>query len=135
MRSMIKFQNVLMEITGPLTNDAAYSSASKGHEIDIDFQPGLGALNLACLGEAESEQRATLRADPDDHNARFQLAALALVNGDFTASLADLVDILRRREGWEQRRARRALAAVFETPGADHDLVRQYRGELFQLLH
>ena len=58
-----------------------------------------------------------------------------LLTDDYVGCLDAVIGILRRDLRWNGARARRALLAVFDTLGADHEPVRPCRSELFRQVH
>ena len=76
------------------------------------------AEQAASLGDVGPLQ-ARVAADPDDHQARFDLA-LALAAREKREEAADaLLDIIRRDRSWSEDGARRQLLQFFRRLGAD----------------
>ncbi|MEN8175791.1 MAG: tetratricopeptide repeat protein [Pseudomonadota bacterium] len=78
---------------------------------------------------------ARIGEDPDDKDARWQLAARHLVGDDFEAALRQLIEILRRDRGYRDYLAQRGILAVFNLMEGQEELVKKYRAELFRLIH
>ena len=91
---------------------------------------GAGADSVALM--------ARVAANPDDLDARLQLAhTLALAN-DYRAALEHLLDSVRRDRKWQDEAARKAMLDLFVLLGADHahdDLVRAFRIALARTLN
>ena len=83
--------------------------------------------------QAELEQRIT--HDPGDLPARYQLAALALVNDDSETAIQQLLEITRRDRSFKDDAGRRGLVSVFELLGSSHPLTQLYRPELVGALN
>lgn len=83
--------------------------------------------------QAELEQRIT--HDPGDLPARYQLAALALVNDDSETAIQQLLEITRRDRSFKDDAGRRGLVSVFELLGSSHPLTQLYRSELVGALN
>ena len=95
----------------------------------------LSALARDLESPAADELVARVDADPDDHASRFRLAAAYLANDACSGCLQVVIAILRRDDEWQNGRACRALLAVFELLGPEHELVRAHRNELSSLVH
>ncbi len=78
------------------------------------------ALELAeqagDLGPA-AELEARLAANPDDHEARFDLALAHNARGDRKAAVEELLTIFRKDRGWNDEAARKQLVQFFEAWG------------------
>lgn len=83
--------------------------------------------------QAELEQRIT--HDPGNLPARYQLAALALVNDDSETAIQQLLEITRRDRSFKDDAGRRGLVSVFELLGSSHPLTQLYRPELVGALN
>jgi putative thioredoxin len=95
---------------------------------------------VAALGaEAEAHggveaARAALARDPDDHAARFALAAGLAASGRIEAALDQLLDLIGRARRFRDDLPRRTLVALFDYLGPESDLAREYRRKLQVLL-
>src|SRR5690606_8834967 len=70
----------------------------------------------AKLGDAgQLEQR--LAADPNDHQARFDLAMIRNAGGDRLAAAQGLIAIMERDRDWQEDGARKKLLELFEAWG------------------
>ena len=79
--------------------------------------------------------RARLAADPNDHQARYDLALALDAGGDRDGALAELLELVRRDRKWNEEAARKQLVTLFEAMGpADPrtvDARRKLSGILF----
>ncbi len=95
-------------------------------------------LMAAGAGADSAALMARVAANPDDLDARLQLAhTLALAN-DYRAALEHLLDSVRRDRKWQDEAARKAMLDLFVLLGADHaqdDLVRAFRIALARTLN
>lgn len=96
------------------------------------------ALALLAEGRVAKDQSAALEqrlaADPDDHQARFDLAT-ALNASDDRAGAADaLLDIMRRDRNWNEQAARLQLLRLFEAWGLSDPATLAARRRLSALL-
>ena len=61
--------------------------------------------------------RARLEADPNDHQARYDLALALDAAGDRDGALAELLELVRRDRKWNDEAARKHLLTLFEAMG------------------
>ena len=64
-----------------------------------------------------AEFRAALEADPDDHQARFDLATALLASDDVQGAVDELLELFRRDRDWNDDAARLQLFKIFESLG------------------
>ncbi|KAA0969656.1 co-chaperone YbbN [Aureimonas fodinaquatilis] len=88
---------------------------------------------LAALGDAD-ELDARLLANPDDHQARFDLALIAQAKGDRAAAAEGLLAIIQRDRSFDDDGARRKLLEFFEAWGAADPVTKDARRRLSSLL-
>ena len=102
---------------------------------DADLDSVKAALALAAEGAAETgglEQR--LARDPDDHEARFELAKALAGRGDLGSAADHLLTIISRDRAWNDEAARRQLLTVFEAAGPTSEVAKQGRRRLSSIL-
>lgn len=102
---------------------------------DPDLEAVRAALKLAenaSSETAEFEQR--LAANPDDHEARFELAGALAGQGNFAAAADHLLEIVARDRTWNEEAARKQLLTVFEAAGLASDVAKNGRRRLSSLL-
>ena len=102
---------------------------------DPDLDAVRASLTLAAASNAETAplpQR--LEANPDAHEARFELAGAHAASGDFAAAADALLDIIARDRTWNDEAARKQLLTVFEAAGPGSDVVRNGRRRLSAIL-
>lgn len=95
-------------------------------------------LDLITAAQSVDDEDALLvqlESTPDDLTKQFQAAALHLIADRYEQALQALIVVLKVDRGYQDGAARRALLAIFDTLGGDHDLVKKYRGELSRLIH
>jgi putative thioredoxin len=61
--------------------------------------------------------RAKLDANPNDHQARFDIAMALDAGGDREGALTELLDIVKRDRKWNEEAARKQLVTLFEAMG------------------
>jgi len=93
------------------------------------------ALKLAA--EAPSETRAleqAVAANPDDHQARLDLAKALAGQGQFEAAADHLLSIIAMDRDWNDQAARKQLLTVFEAAGPTSEVAKQGRRRLSAIL-
>lgn len=78
------------------------------------------------------EQR--IASDAKDCDARYRLAAHAIVIGDFESAMEQLLEVMRRDRRYGDDAGRKGLLKVFEMVG-EGELVNRYRRQMFNALH
>ncbi len=91
------------------------------------------AEQAASLGDAAGLVRA-VEADPNDHQARFDLALHAAAKGDRQLALDSLLEIIRRDRSWNEDGARKQLVQFFEAWGPKDPLTKEGRRRLSSVL-
>jgi len=86
----------------------------------------------AAAGAAEVQAR--LAANPDDHQARFDLAVALAGSGNREGAVTELLDLIRRDRKWNDEAARRQLVKYFEAWGHNDELTVAARRKLSALL-
>ena len=103
---------------------------------DPSVQSVRAQLSLASAaptgGSAELE--AKVQADPNDHQARFDLAQALASSGDLNGAVDHLLKIVASDREWNDQAARKQLLTVFEAAGAASDVARDGRRRLSSLL-
>ncbi|MBB3936093.1 putative thioredoxin [Aureimonas phyllosphaerae] len=88
---------------------------------------------IAGLGDA-SALEARLAANPDDHQARYDLALIAQAKGDRAGAADQLLEIVKRDRTFEDDGARRKLLEFFEAWGPMDPATKDGRRKLSSLL-
>ncbi|MDD2794810.1 tetratricopeptide repeat protein [Acidocella sp.] len=96
------------------------------------------ALALAAEGRkaqgARAGLEARLAANPDDFEARYELATALNASGERGAAADALLDIVRRNRAWNEDAARLQLLKFFEAWGFDDEATMAARRKLSALL-
>jgi putative thioredoxin len=104
---------------------------AKGPDIDAVR----AALALAAGAPAETgEFEIRLAADPNDHEARLELAKALAAAGRMLEASDHLLEIIRRDRAWNDEAARKQLLMVFEAAGQMSDVAKQGRRKLSAIL-
>lgn len=92
-------------------------------------------LALAAKGNAvSSEAEAKVAANPEDHEARFELAQALAADGDFQGAADHLLTIVSKDRDWNEQAARKELLVVFDAAGAMSDVSKDGRRRLSSIL-
>ena len=121
-------------------NEAARNLISGVPEEQAD-NPDITAVKSALELAAESgnagavgELAAKVAANPNDLQARFELAMARFGGGDREGALDDLLEVVRSNAGWNEGAARKQLIKMFEAWGADDPLTVDGRERLSTVL-
>jgi putative thioredoxin len=93
------------------------------------------ALEVAATPPADvSVEEARLKADPDDHEARFAVAQARMAAGNRDAAADELLEIIARDRNWNEGQARTRLLQILEATGLEDPWARAQRRRLSALL-
>ncbi len=102
---------------------------------DAQLESVRAALALAADAPSETSAFETrLAADPDDHEARFELAKALAGAGHLQAASDHLLTIIARDRAWNDDAARKQLLTVFEAAGAMSEVAKAGRKRLSSIL-
>jgi putative thioredoxin len=99
---------------------ATAPAPAAGKEPDPALAAALAAVSLAEQASSVGELaplEAAVAANPDDHQARFDLAVALSAKGDRDAAADHLLEIIRRDRKWNEEGARKQLLQLFEAWG------------------
>jgi putative thioredoxin len=108
-------------------------AAPEAKDPDLDAARAAVALARSASAETAAFEQALAR-DPDDHQARFDLAGALAGQGRFGDAADQLLTIIERDRSWNDEAARKQLLQVFEAAGATSDVARQGRRRLSAIL-
>ena len=94
------------------------------------------ALDLSSAAPAQdtSALEARLAANPDDHEARFELASAKMAAGDRDSAADALLEIIRRERDWNEGVARKRFLQLLEVQGLEDPWSGAQRRRLSALL-
>lgn len=81
----------------------------------------------ACAGKVAS--------NPEDLEARFDLAACCAAEGDYAGALESWLWVVERKKGFRDGAAREAMVSVFHLLGQNHPTVGDYPQRLYRALY
>ena len=107
-----------------ITNDPALAAARSAIEL---------AEQTRETGE-EAELRARLAADPDDHQARYDLALALLARKDHEGAVDELIELYRRAPQWNDGAAKEQLFKIFDSLGPKDPVTLKGRRRLSSMI-
>ena len=120
---------------GDLEGAAEVVAMAPADAKDPDLDAAKAALALAESAPSETaafENR--LAADPDDHEARLELAKALAGTGRLQEAADHLLTIIARDRAWNDDAARKQLLTVFEAAGPTSEVAKQGRRRLSSIL-
>jgi putative thioredoxin len=118
-------RKVLERATGDLAADAAIAGARAALE--------LAEQSVRSVSQT-AELHARLETNPNDHQARFDLASALYGSGERESAIDELLEIVRRDRRWNEEAARKQLVKLFEAAGPADPLTVSGRRRLSSLL-
>ncbi|HYI70187.1 MAG TPA: co-chaperone YbbN [Skermanella sp.] len=91
------------------------------------------AEQSASVGPVD-DLTARLAADPNDHEARFDLAMAYYASGKREEAVEELLELVRRDREWNEQQARKQLVKFFEAFGPTDKLTLMARRKLSSIL-
>jgi putative thioredoxin len=148
------FAAILAEEEG---NPAAISGLARAHLALGDLAQARGILGLVPADKANDPLIAAARAqielaeasagageagalmaalerDPDDHQARFDLALALVGKGDNAGAIDALLELFRRDREWNEGAARTQLFKLFDSLGPKSELAQKGRRKLSSMI-
>lgn len=110
-------------------------------EHDRGREPFASAFAALAVAKQSSEVsgdtlalEAQVAAEPDNHQARFDLAAAYQAAGQKEAAVAALLEIIARKPDWNENAARQQLLTLFQAYGFDDPVAIEGRKQLSRLI-
>lgn len=104
---------------------------------DAAIQGVLAALELASAAADAGDTAALERqvsSNPDDHQARYDLAVALAARGDLEGAMDQLLTVIQKDRAWNDDAARKQLLKIFEAAGPMSELSKGGRRRLSALL-
>ncbi len=111
----------------------AHAEISGSPEIDAARAQLDLARQTAEAGSAE-ELRARLETDPEDHQARFDLAQALYANGEVQGAVDELLELFRRDREWNDGAAKTQLFKIFDALKPTDPIAQQGRRRLSSMI-
>ena len=92
---------------------------------------------LDLVGDIDSlnELQARVASEPENLQARFELAIALTVEGRTEEGLDLLLDVMKTDNKWEDELARKTMIKIFSMLGKGNEIAIAYRRKMFSLLH
>lgn len=120
--------------------DQAEALLANGHpELANSPEVDAARAKLALARQAEQagpveELRATVEAEPDNHQARFELAQALYATGQVEDAIEHLLELFRRDREWNDAAAKTQLFTIFEALKPTDPLVAKSRRRLSSMI-
>ena len=112
----------------------AAAPAEVANHADIGRAKAALELTQAASQSDTSELEARIASNPDDLDARFELAAAKMAAGDRDSAADTLLGIIERDRDWNEGAARQRLLQLIEAQGLEDPWARSQRRRLSALL-
>ena len=117
-------EDLLANVPAGLANDSAVLALIA--QIDL--------LKQSQDAGETAELMAALDTNPDDHQARFDLALALLGNDDSEAAIDTLLDLFKRDREWNEGAARAQLFKIFDSLGPEDPIAIKSRRKLSSMI-
>ncbi|MCJ8140609.1 thioredoxin [Falsirhodobacter halotolerans] len=113
--------------------DAAPAKIATAQEVEA-ARAQIALARQAANAGPEAELRATVEADPDNHQARFDLAQALHASGKVEEAVDQLLDLFRRDRDWNDGAARAQLFIIFDALKPQDPIVLKGRRKLSSMI-
>jgi putative thioredoxin len=120
-----KAQQALARVPKESANHADIVAARAALELAEQAQKAMGSAG---------KLRARLEQNPDDHEARLELATALFGSGEREAAVDELLNLYKRDRNWDEGAARKQLVKFFEAMGPTDPLTLSARRRLSSLM-
>jgi len=108
--------------------------AAKADPHYANLETALNAVEQAQDSPEETELVARIEQNPDDLQARLDLANKRIARRAWAAAMDELLEIVKRDRHFQDEIGRKTMIAVFDMASAQPELVSQYRKKLSSVL-
>ncbi len=112
---------------------AAVPESEAGHAAVTRARSALALAAAAPTGDVAA-YRQRIAANPDDHEARQELAAALMAGGDRDGAAEQLLEVIRRDREWNDGAARQRFLQLLEAVGLEDPWARDQRRRLSAIL-
>jgi putative thioredoxin len=105
---LVKAKQILDRVPKESANQAEIAAARSALDLAEQAQKAMAS---------GGKLRARLKANPDDHEARFELATGLFGSGEREAAIDELLTLFKRDREWNEQAARKQLVKFFEVMG------------------
>ncbi len=112
---------------------AVPAAIARSKELDA-VRAQLELAKQATNAGPEVELRAAVQANPDNHQARYDLAAALLAAGNAQEAVDELLDLFRRDREWNDGAAKAQLFTIFEALKPQDPIVLAGRRRLSSMI-
>ena len=112
---------------------AAPAAIARSKELDA-ARAQLELAKQAANAGPEADLRAAVEADPNDHQARYDLAAALLAAGNAQAAVDELLELFRRDREWNGGAAKTQLFTIFDALKPQDPIVLAGRRRLSSMI-
>jgi putative thioredoxin len=127
-----------IETGQPESARAMIEAVPEANQNDPDIASVAASLELAGKAQEASarlgEYESRLEQNPNDHEARFELALAAYAQRQNDRAIDELLEIIRRNRQWNDDAARKQLVEIFDALGPDNPATLEGRQKLSSLL-
>ena len=114
---------------------AVLERIAPGSSVEKEVDRLSAALRIRRAGGGDTAAlRGRVDQNPDDLDARFDLAQLEAASGNYQAALDQYLEIIKRDRAYRDDGARKAMLDVFDLLGSENELTDRYRSELARVL-
>ncbi|KAA9006002.1 thioredoxin [Histidinibacterium aquaticum] len=102
-----------------------------------EIEAAAAAIQLARQAENAgpvADLRAKVEANPDDHQARYDLATALQASGETEAAVAELLELFRRDREWNDQAAKTQLFTIFDSLKPTDPIVLNGRRKLSSMI-
>lgn len=117
-------RKILAGVPAELASNAEIAAARSAVEVQ----------EQAAQAGSAADLRKRIATDPNDHQARYDLAMAYYASGEREAAVDELLEIVRRERAWNEEAARKQLVKLFEAFGPTDPLTVSARRRLSSLL-
>lgn len=113
---------------------AKIPEAMAGHADIAAVKTALDLADQATQAGPAADLRRALADDPENHQARFDLAMAYYAAGEREAAVDELLELFRRNRAWNEEAARKQLLKLFEAFGRADPLTQSAQRRLSSLM-